>query len=226
MTQILLPKFAAQSDSSIQEEIPTVDFCSMVRQPRRYFDKTVRIEAAWASGYEFAYLSEDRCAPKFRYEIAVGFLEKPLSEEILMNVRKIQSHEYGGRAIIRAVGILRNPGKYYGYYRYRFEILRIEDVAHLVVPYQGTLDAGKTYRALVRGDQDFGLALVPSLLIPNAHFATRIEWINQADFPALEKLRDSSGQQWIVFSVISDDIKQMTAQRWNREFKCKIIRLE
>jgi hypothetical protein len=216
----------SQAGQSSSDEIPPVDFCSIVRNPRRYFDKTVRTEATWSSGDEFAYLSQDGCAPKFRYEIAVGWVENPLSEATKMDVRKIQSHEYGGRAIVRVVGILRNPGDYYGYFRYRFEILRIESVAHIVVPYDGTLDAGKTYRAIVRGDKDFGLALVPSLLIPNYHYATRIEWSNLADFPALEKLRDSAGELRIVFSVIADERKQMTATRWDRTIECKIIRLE
>jgi hypothetical protein len=217
----------AQTQQENKETIPSVDFCQIVKTPRRYFDKMVRIEAKWESGNEFSYLTDDRCGPKFRNEIAVGFGGKaPLSEEIRSNVQKIQSREYGGRAIIRAVGTLRNPGRYYGYFRYRFEILRIEDVAHVIVPYQGTLEAGKTYRARVRGDKTFGLALVPSLVIPNAHFGTRIEWINISEFPALEKLPETSAEQQIVFSVISDDIKQMTAQRWNREFQCKIIKLE
>jgi hypothetical protein len=216
-----------QTQPDTKEIIPNVDFCEIVGHPGRYFNQTVIINAKWESGFEFSYLTDDRCGPKFRNEIAVGFDHRqPLSDEIRASVQKIQSHEYGGRAIIRAVGILRNPGRYYGYFRYRFEILNIEDVAHVVVPFQGTLDAGKTYRARVRGDKDFGLALVPSLIIPNAHFATRIEWMNLSNFPALEKLRENSGERQIVFSVMADDIKQMTAQRWNREFKCKIIRLE
>ena len=214
-----------QSRSTAAQELPTIDFCSIVRNPRRYFDKTVRTEATWQSGDEFAYLSQDRCAPKFRYEIAVGWVENPLSEETINSVRKIQSHEYAGRAIVRVVGILRNPGEYFGYFRYRFEILRIEEVTHIVVGYQGTLEPGKTYLARVRGDKDFELALVPSLRIPE-HYATRIEWINLSDFPALEKLRDSTAERQIVFSVISDEIKQITATRWNRTIQLKIIRLE
>lgn len=214
-----------QTGDSSSQEIPTVDFCSIIRNPRKYFDKTVRIEATWSSGDEFAYLSQDRCAPKFRYEIAVGWVEKPLSEEMTMNVRKIQSHEYGGRAIIRAVGILRNPDKYYGYFRYRFEILRIEDVSHIVVPYDGDVDAGKTYRARVRGDKYFGLALVPPLRLL-FHYSYFINWINLSDFPVLQKLGDGEGEQQIVFSVISDERRQMTATRWNRSLELKIIRLE
>lgn len=221
----LSPSVGAQSNFSPAEEIPTIDFCEIIKHPRRYFDQIVRIEAQWQSGHEFAYLTSDRCAPKFRHEIAVKFAQ-PLSEQIRKSVRQIQSHEYGGRATIRAVGTLRNPGKYYGYFRYRFEIVRIEEVAHIVVRYQRTLEPGKTYRASVRADRVFGLALVPSLIIPNLHFATRIEWINISNFPALEKMKETDRDLQIVFSVISDDIKQMTERRWNRTFHCKIIWLE
>lgn len=216
---------SAGSSQSSSDEIPNVDFCSMVRNPRLYFNKTVRIEATWQSGDEFAYLTQDRCAPKSRDEIAVGWAEQPLKEEIISNVRKIQSHEYGGRAIIRAVGILRNPGKYYGYFRYRFEILRIDEVAHIVVPYEGDVDAGKTYRAQVRGDEHFGIALVPQLRLL-FHHSYFINWINLSEFPALQKLVESEGVRQIVFSVISDERRQMTATRWNRTLELKIIRLE
>jgi hypothetical protein len=120
---------------------------------------------------------------------------------------------------------LRNPGKYYGYFRYLFELIRFEEVVHVVVPYEATLEAGKAYRAVVRGDREFGLILVPSLRM-FSHQAVSIEWTNLRDFPTLEKLRDSAAEQLIVFSVISDENKQMTAQRWNRTVKCKIVRVE
>jgi hypothetical protein len=34
------------------------------------------------------------------------------------------------------------------------------------------------------------------------------------------------GEQRIVFTVLSDELKQMTGRRWNRTIKCKIVRLE
>ena len=94
-----------------------------------------------------------------------------------------------------------------------------------MVPYQSTLDAGKTYRAVVRGDKEFGLIPVPPLRM-FSHQALSIEWTNLSEFPTLEKLRDTSAQQLIVFSVISSEYKQMTAQRWNWTVKCKIVRIE
>src|SRR4030095_7793759 len=211
-------------DQSFGDKVTTVDFCELAKNPRRYFNRTVRIKAQWLSGFEFSYLTDDRC-PKAPDNIAVSFLNDETQREIIkQNVYKIMSHEYGGRAMITAVGVLRNPGKSYGYFRYLFELIRFEEIVQLVVPYESTLDAGKTYRAVVRGDKKLGLILVPPLRM-FSHWAVSIEWTNLSEFSTLEKLRDSSAQQLIVFSVISDENKQMTAQRWNRTVKCKIVRV-
>ena len=59
-----------------------------------------------------------------------------------------------------------------------------------------------------------------------SHYAVSIEWTNLSEFPALEKLHDGTQREVIVFSVISDEIKQMTAQRWNRTVKLKIVRVK
>jgi hypothetical protein len=209
---------------STPEAAREVDFCEIVRQPQRFFDQTVRITTEWQQGEEFSYLHDDRCPSKSSYEIAIGFAVKK-DEMTKTNISKLLEREYGGRAIITVVGTLRNPGKYYGYFRYRFEIDRLEDVAHVITPYQGSLDAGKTYRAIVHGDKEFGLLLVPSLR-NEFHYAVRIEWRNLSEFPVLEKLQETSGERTIVFSVISDERKQIDVQRWNRTLECKIIRIE
>ena len=209
-----------------QPSVPTIDFCELVKHPRRYLNRAVRITATWQAGYEFSYLTNDRCVPKSTHEIAVRFVvDEAQREAIRKNVEKTMSHEYGGRAIITALGFLRNPGARSGYFRYLFELYQFEDVAHLVVPYEGVLDAGRTYRAVVRGDEEFGLILVPPLRI-FSHQSVSIEWMNLSEYPALEELRRNSGQHLIVFSVISNEIKQMTERRWDRTFKCRIVRIE
>jgi hypothetical protein len=213
-------------DQSFGDKVTTIDFCELAKNPQRYFNRTVRIKAQWQSGYEFSYLTGGRCPTKIAHDIAVSFVDDETQREVIkQNVYKIMSHEYGGRAMITAVGVLRNPRKYYGYFRYLFELIRFEEIVHVVVPYESTLDAGKTYRAVVRGDKEFGLILVPPLRM-FSHQAVSIEWTNLSEFPTLEKLRDRSAQQLIVFSVISDENKQVTAQRWNRTVKCKIVRVE
>jgi hypothetical protein len=201
--------------SSSPEIVREVDFCEIVRRPQRFFNQTVRITATRQQGEEFSYLIDDRCPSRSSYEIAVQYAVKK-DELTKANLAKLSEREYGGRAILTIVGVLRNPGKSYGYFRYMFEIDRLENVQHVITPYQGTMDAGKTYRAVVRGDKEFGLLLVPPLR-NDFHYALRIEWRNLSEFPPLERLHETSGERTIVFSVMADERKQVDVQRWNRK---------
>ena len=98
-------------EQSFGDEVATVDFCELAKNPRRYFNRTVRIKAQWLSGFEFSYLTDDRCPTKVAHDIAVRFINDETQREIIkQNVYKIMSHEYGGRAVITVVGVLRNPG--------------------------------------------------------------------------------------------------------------------
>lgn len=206
------------------ESIPDIDFCDIVKEPHRFFNQTVRIKASWLQGHEFSYLEGVDCQAKFRSEIAVGWVNGR-DPAIATAVEKILSREYGARGIITAVGTLRNPGKYFGYYRYKFQILRLEDVQHVITPYDGTLEAGDTYRATVRGDKDFGLSLVPPVRM-EFHYSYHIEWVNLADFPELKNLHETSSERRIVLSVINSERRQMTERRWSRSLEIKIIRIE
>jgi hypothetical protein len=143
-----------------------------------------------------------------------------------MDVQKLHAVEYGGRARVTVTGILRNKSrKDFLWYRYRFEIISLEEIAHIVVPYEGVLQGGITYRAAVRGDERAGLSLAPPVRMPE-HYAVRVEWANLKEFPALKALRAGDGEKLIVFSVIFDEIKQMEVRRWNRTIRCKLIRIE
>jgi hypothetical protein len=93
-----------------------------------------------------------------------------------------------------------------------------ERVEPQIIDYDGTLDEGKTYRAIVYSNRRQLLSLAVPLKIP-LHHADRIEWINQSKFFFLEENR-------IVFRVISKDTKQMTPNRWNTTYLCEILNLE
>jgi hypothetical protein len=95
--------------------------------------------------------------------------------------------------------------------------------AQVVVPFEGNLQVRVTYRALVRRTRE-GISTVISLRFPE-HQAIRVEWINLREFPALRRRR-GNGELRIVFTVISDQIRQMTVRRWNRTVKCRVIRIE
>ncbi len=231
-----LPIFVGQSDNSLanllqgtsaMQEIPTITFCEMVQHPERYFDKTVRLSATFQQATEAQYLAHADCPLDYDEQIGVGYLDANDREREARNIqiRKIGSPEFGGQAIVSVVGSLRNQSRRdFAWYRYRFDILRFETVAHIVVPYQGQLQGAITYQAAVRGDKRRGLLLVPPLRIPE-HQAVRIEWTNLKEFPALRRLSDNLREQQIVFSVLADDIKQLTERKWRRTVRCKIIRV-
>ena len=211
--------------SSVADEIPTLDFCEMVKNPKLYFDKTVRLKATLELATEAAYLRNERCVLSHDEQIGVRYAAANEAERDALTkvVREMRSSEYGSKAKVTVIGILRNSSlRSFAWYQYRFDIIRFEDISHVVVPYEGELQGGKTYRARVRGDSLADLSLVIPLRMPE-HYAVMIEWINLSEFPMLKDLRNSSREQQIVFSVLSDERKQMTERRWNRTLQCKII---
>jgi hypothetical protein len=209
-------------------EIASVAFCEMVKNPKLYFDKTVRVTATIQMGIEGSYLHDDKCVLGHDDRIGLRYLNTNDQERAQLNcdIRKIGTIEYGGRARVTVIGILRNSSlRAFASYRYRFDVSRVEGISPVIVPYEGTLEGGKTYQASVRGDSDSGLSFAVPLRRINEHFAVGIEWTNLTEFPALAGLRSSSPEQQIVFTVVSDQSKQMTERRWNRTVGCKIISL-
>ena len=211
--------------SDTRDEIPTVDFCEMVKDPRPYFDKTVRLTATYEMATEAQYLSDVRCVLSHDDQIGVRYVN---ADEKPPNILS----KYGGNpARVTVVGILRNSSlRAFAWYRYRFDIIRFEevsreDISRMINSYGGTLREGVTYRATVSGDKGSGLSLVPSLRVLENQ-AARVEWTNLNEFPALKRLRGGSSQGQIVFSVISDQISQITGNRWNRTLRCKVIIVE
>lgn len=216
------------SQSMIKEKIPTVAFCEMVKNPKTYFDKPIKITAEYLQATEGAYLADSECPLSHDDQIGAN-LEYADTEEWKTErdkINKISTPEYGSKARIIVVGILKNESRRdFAWYKYRFDIIRVEEVSHIVEDFQDTLEAGKTYRAMVKFDKNFGIAPVKTLQIP-IHYAVRIEWTNLKEFPELKKLQKTDAQKQIVFSVVSKDSKQMTVDRWNMTLRCKIIRVE
>lgn len=210
------------------EEVPTVAFCEVAKNPQRYFDKAVRLTATLVQATEARYLRDDECPQSRDGQTGVGYVATDEKQSAARNriLEKMRAPEYGGKARVTVVGFLRNSSRRdFAWYQYRFDILRFEDVAHVTVPYEGKLQGGVTYLATVRGDERDGLSLVIPLRMPE-HYAVRIEWTNLNEFPALGRLLNGPREQQIVFSVISDQITQMTERRWNRTLRCKVISVE
>lgn len=227
-----------QAASGQNKTVPTITFCEMVKHPELYFEKTIRFRGTFEIHTEGSTLNDELCPRSHDDSIGLSVVKIDDKQLRLVNREfgRIRSGKVGVHPRVIVVGILRNVSRRaFEWYRYRFDIIRFENiqpegrqtanVSEGLVPYQSVLDAGKTYRAVVRGDKEFGLVLVPPLRL-FSHQAVSIEWTNLKEFPALERLRDSSRQLPIVFSVISDERKQMTEQRWDRTVKCKILRIE
>jgi hypothetical protein len=98
------------------------------------------------------------------------------------------------------------------------------DDAEEINTFGGTLSSGRTYRGMVRADQDFGLSFeLPLRILP--HHAMRLEWTNLDQFPVLKSLGGRQQQQ-IVFRVVSDEVRQASELRWDRTVRLEILLIE
>ncbi|MBX7172732.1 MAG: hypothetical protein K1X72_17310 [Pyrinomonadaceae bacterium] len=209
----------------MNDEIPTVAFCEMVKHPQKYFDKTIRVTAAFTQADEGQYLDDEKnCPLSHDDQIGAGYSsqdEKQIAENN-ENSRKIGSVEFGGHALVTVVGNLKNQSRCdFAWYRYRFDIARFEKVTQVIREYKGELNGTVTYRAEVQPDKNFDLYFVKPYRLP-LHYALRLEWTNLKDFP---DLKDFQTKQ-IIFTILSNEIKQMTENRCNVTIRCKIIRIE
>lgn len=94
------------------------------------------------------------------------------------------------------------------------------------VEFEGTLEKGSTYRALVMCDKDEEWRAVVPLRIP-FHHAARIEWTNLREFPQLSKGKNDDCQRRIVFKVVARETVKVYGQyRWNTTYECRIIAVE
>lgn len=214
----------AQESTRRNGEIPTIDFCELVKNAGRYFDKPIRVTANLELATEASYLRNEDCALSRDDQIGVRYTSDHAGQRDLINreIRKIRSIEYGSRAKVTVVGILRNASlRSFAWYRYRFDISRIESVSPVVSPYDGNLREGLSYEGAVRPDRLRGLSLVIPVLKQPA-VASRVEWVNLKDFPALTS-GDPNTERRIVFTVVSDQTAQMTERRWNRTVELRIV---
>lgn len=208
--------------------LPVVDFCAMVRAPERYFDKPVVIEARYEQASEGAYLSDARCPLAYDDQIGVGraAFDSGDDERRQPALRQLSAVEYGNRADVRVSGVLRNVSlRAFAWYRYRFDIARFERIAHVIERYEGELQLGTSYRTALGADVKYGLAPVEPVRVPS-HYDLRLVWANRSAFPALRRLRAGMAPLIVAFSVIRDDVRQVTERRWGRVVTLKILAVE
>lgn len=215
--------------SDHEKDIPTVALCDLMKRPGEFYDRKVRISGMFTQADEAQYLSDNGCPAKRDTDrVGVGFADADESgrERRSKEISKIGKPEYGGRAMVRVVGYLRNAQRHdFACYGMRFDIVRFEKVEPVVMTFDGELQAGNTYRASVQSDDMLGLVLIKALRIAE-HHAVRLEWTNLSAFPELGRSRGMMSEKQVVFSVLSDDIRQVTERRWNRTLRLRIIRAE
>jgi hypothetical protein len=221
---------ATQSNTSQLENIPTVDFCEMVKHPELYFDKTIRIAATMELGDEGSNLNDVRCVRSHDDSIGVGAVAREQQDKSFQkDFEKIRDGHWDTQPRVTVIGILRNSSlRAFAWYRYRFDIMAFEDIrqelSETIVTFDGSLREGFTYRGTVHGDKDFGLSFNTPLHVP-MHHAVRLEWTNLKQFRVLQQLRGTSEKQ-IVFRVVKDNLDQIDAQRWDRTFQLEILLVE
>jgi hypothetical protein len=94
------------------------------------------------------------------------------------------------------------------------------------VEFEGTLEKGSTYRALVTCDHVEEWRTVVPLRLP-FHHAARIEWTNLRGFPQRNKAKNDDCQRRIIFKVLARETVKVPGQyRWNTTYQCRIIAVE
>lgn len=218
---------ASPQTSPSPGESSTIGFCEIVKNPKLYFDKPIRVTANLELATEASYLRDENCVVSRDDQIGVRYTSDNDGQRDLINraIRKIRSIEYGSRAKVTVVGRLRNSAsRSFAWYRYRFDISTIDSVSPVVTSYDGSLHAGLTYSGAVRRNSLRGLLLViPVRLQPGV--ATRVEWVNLKNFSALTS-GDPTLESQIVFTVVSDETTQLTERRWNRTIECRVVSVD
>lgn len=218
----------SQSKHLKADEIPTVSFCEMVKNPQAYFGRLVRTRAVWERATEGIFLRDRACEE----QVKVGFSQAPVEkwcERAGTNFKTIYDEKFAGRAEIVVRGTLENRRSKNPFfnYRYLFVATCIEKVMRAGDTYEGKLEEGQTYRARVKCDSEQeGLSLLIPVEVPY-HHAVRIEWANLKKYPQLKARAGADCEREIVFQVVSKQIEKVAGQRrWNVTYNCKIVRAE
>ena len=92
------------------------------------------------------------------------------------------------------------------------------------VEFEGYLEEGRTYRAVVVCDKNGRWRPRLPIKVPS-HHAARIDWLNLKDFPQLRGVDPHDCQRRIVFKVVSKETVKVNGQRrWNTTYRCLIER--
>lgn len=115
------------SDSVDDQAIPSVSYCGILKDPKAYTGKLVRIKAVWQFGFEITSLYDRKCREKPQAWLEFAD-EKHLCPETNRNL------SIPGRsdkeAEVTVTGRLYGPGRYghLGGYQFKFVVVCLEKV--------------------------------------------------------------------------------------------------
>lgn len=117
----------SQKPNAARADIPTVNFCDLVREPAKYEGKTVRVRGIYRTSFEVSELTGPEClGPKRRAWVSFAPKQCPDSKNIG------GEDFYGKLADIVAIGEFRSAGGRFGHlggYPFEFTIACVESVA-------------------------------------------------------------------------------------------------
>lgn len=215
----------------IVRPIPAITFCELIRNHEYYFGRTVSIQADLDLNGQLPFLNDPECDRtevrdrRTKERIALGYFvkkgETTTALEILTN--SIRGPRFGGRARVFITGKLRDETQHaLDSFNYRFEISDYKTIEPSVTAFAGVLNEGWMYFDNFAYVKVKGLsAAYDSRLKFLPHHAGRVEFSNEANFPAL----GTSGVRDIVFRVVKKSTQKMTANRWNDLYTCEILEL-
>lgn len=210
----------------IVRPIPSISYCVLLHDRERYLGQKVSIYADLELNAAEPNLSDPNCdepamgPARTEERLGVSYADPAIERG---QAAQLRTSRFGGRARISVVGILRDDSqRAKDTYDYRFEILEVKNAVPIILPFEGELKAGWMYSDNFRYVKEQGLpAAYSARMKPLPHHAHRIEFTNEAKFPALR----SSGVRDIVFRVLSKTTQPMGPNRWNDEYVCEIIEL-
>jgi hypothetical protein len=121
------PAYPSSDDSSDGPAMPSPSYCALLKSPKRYAGKLVRLHASWRFGFETSLLYDKGCSQPFHTWL--GFADE---KALCPKTKEMQSllSRSDKEAEITAVGRLYGPGRYghLGDYQFQFVVVCLEKV--------------------------------------------------------------------------------------------------
>ncbi len=129
---LLLVPGHSQNKSATPDNIPTVSYCELVRNPRSYADTLVRVRATWVYGFEITALYDIACLDRDNRAWFETLDEDKLCSASKKNFNKLKKEGFA-KADVIVVGKLYS-GERFGHlngYNYKFVVSCLESAKQI-----------------------------------------------------------------------------------------------